>query len=265
MMKLRKAGLIIMLLPLAFYIIFAITHGLNEYYDLSTNLIAGLSFGVPCLLFTAAAWLWPRRGGVAAVVLSLLLLALATSSSVTSVDWHHRDFSFLMDIFVWAFPYAVLLVGSILAFVSAKKANSPDLLPRISTGNARVDKLRKAGLLIMFLFGVLTVLLFIIGIGISGDMVLVGNLWTGLQLGLVVATPPLLLAVVAWRWPLWGGGIAAGVSIALITLSIIRIVTDIFFPLWFFSVPLVGLSFIFLLIGSILVLASVRKDRKLSL
>lgn len=262
-MKLHKAGLIIMLLPLAFYIIFAITHGLNKYgyWDLSTNLIAGLSYGVPCLNFTVAAWLWPRRGGAVAVLLSLLLLALATFPRATSVDWHHRDFSFLMDIFIWTFPYAILLVGSILAFVSAKKANSPDLLPRISTGNARVDKLRKAGLLMMFLFGVLCVLFFTIGMGIGGDMVLAGNLLTGLQMGLMFATPPLLLTAAAWRWPLWGGVVAAGVSIAVITSNIMWIVTDIFLPLGIriFSWPLLGLSYIFLLIGSILVLASLRK------
>ena len=261
-MKLRKAGPSMMLSPVAFYIIFAITHGLDKYgyWDLSTNLIAGLSYGVPCLLFTAAAWLWPRRGGAAAVLLSLLLLALATSPRVTSVDWDHRDFSFLMDIFIWTFPYTVLLVGSILAFVSAKKANSPDLLPRISTGNARVDKLRKAGLLMMFLFGFLSVLYFTVGMGIGGDMGLSGNLLTGLQMGLMFATPPLLLTAAAWRWPLWGGVVAAGVFFAVITLNIIRIVTGIFFPLWVFSWTFLGLSYIFPLIGSILVLTSVRKD-----
>lgn len=258
-MKLRKAGLFIMLLPFVFYIIYPVTHGLNEYYDLSTNLIVGLLYGVPCLLFTAAAWLWPRRGGVAAVLLSLLLLALATSSRVTSVDWHHRDFSFLTDVFVVTFPYAVLLVGSILALVSAKKANSPDLLPRISTGNARVDKLRKAGLLMMFVFGVLSVLYFTIGMGIGGDSGILENLLGGFLIGSVFATPPLLLTPAAWRWPLWGGVVAAGVAIAVITLNIIRIVTGIFFPLWVFSWTFLGLSFIFLLIGSILVLASVRK------
>ena len=198
-MKLRKAGLSMMLVPFVFYIIYPVTYGLSEYYDLSTNLRAGLIYGVPCFFVTAAAWLWPRRGGVTAVLLSLVLLVLATSSSVTSVDWHHRDFSFLTDVFVVTFPYAVLLVGSILTFASASKAYSPDLLPRISTGNARADKLRKAGLLIMFLLGVLTVLFFIIVMVIIGDMVLAGNLLMGLQLGLIFATPFLLIAAAAWR------------------------------------------------------------------
>ena len=121
-MKLRKAGLSMMLSPVAFYIIFAITHGLDKYgyWDLSTNLIAGLSYGVPCLLFTAAAWLWPLWGGVVAAGVFFAVITLNIIRIVTGIF-------FPLWVFSWTFlglSYIFPLIGSILVLTSVRKDSS---------------------------------------------------------------------------------------------------------------------------------------------
>ena len=257
-----------MLLPFIFYIIYPVVHGLNEYYyDLAANLGEGLIFGVPCLFVTAVSWLWPRWGGTVAVVLSLLLLTLSTLLIMTSkAPAPGQEFPTLSftDISIFILPYTILLIGSILAFASAWKTKMLDLLPRISTGNARVDKLRKTGLLMMLLLGVVSILFFVAIMGIIGDMVLVGNLCVGLQMGLTFATPPLFLAAVAWRWPLRGGATAIGLSSASLVFPVFLIVMSIISPdpVWrlpWLSIVIVSLPIIVLFIGSILVFISAKK------
>ena len=262
MKNLHKIGLFVMLLPFVFLMLFSVTNGLNEYYDLATNLEVALIQGVPCLLVAAISWLWPRRGGMMAIALSLLLLTLSASMIMTSKapapGREYPDLSFT-EISIYILPYAVLFLGSILAFASARKANSPDLLPTVSTGNVRVDKLRITGLLTMFLFGVVCILLFIIALGISGDSVPAANLFMGLTLGLTFATPPLLLAAAAWRWPLRGGAVAIGLSLALLLLPIVIWVMNPVRPIPWVLPLIVSLTIIVLLIGSILVFISAKR------
>ena len=134
----HKVGLSVMLLPFVFLILFAVTHGLNEYYHLTTNLGVALIQGVPCLIVAAISWLWPRRGGIVATALSLFLLALSTSGIMTSrVPAPGQEYPVLSstEISIYILPYAVLFLGSTLALISALmgKAGRPDWLLRLST------------------------------------------------------------------------------------------------------------------------------------
>lgn len=251
-----------MLLPFVFLILFSVTHGLNEHYDLASNLQVALIQGVPCLFVAAISWLWPRRGGVVASALALLLLTLSNialmTSKVPAPGQKYPDLP-LTEISTHILPYAVLFIGSILALVSAsvKKARSPGLLPRLSTGAVRVSKLRITGLLMMFSLGVMYILFFIIAIGIAGDSVPAANLFTGLILGLTFATPLLLIIIAAWRWPRRGSAVVGGLSLAALIFLAMRLVsTDSSFP------PLISIPFIFaagiVLTGSILVFISAK-------
>lgn len=260
----HKIGLTVMLLPFVFLIIFAVTHGLNEYYDLASNLQVALIQGVPCLFVAAISWLWPRRGGVVAIALSLLLLALSASGIMTSKvpapGQEHPVLSFA-EISIYILPYAVLFLGSILALISAyvRKAHSPAFLPRLSTSVTKVNKLLVTGLLMMFSLGVMCILFFVIAIGISGDSVPAVNLFMGLALGLTFATPLLFIIIAAWRWPRWGSVVVGGLSLAaLLFLAIQLVSTDPSFP------PRLPIPFIFavgiVLSGSILVFISARNS-----
>jgi hypothetical protein len=148
----HKTGLTIMLLPFVFLILFAVTHGLNEYYDLASNLQVALIQGVPCLFVAAISWLWPRKGGVVAIALSLLLLALSVSGIMTSKapapGQEHAVLSFT-EISIYILPYVVLSLGSILALILAyvSEAHSPDWLPKLSTGATKVNRLLVTGFL----------------------------------------------------------------------------------------------------------------------
>ena len=260
----HKIGLSVMLLPFVFLIIFAVTHGLNEYYDLASNLQVALIQGVPCLLVAAISWLWPRRGGVAAIALSLLLLALSASAIMTSKapapGQEYTELSFA-EISIYILPYAVLLFGSIMALVLAfvREAHSPTWLPRLSSGAAGVNKLRITGLLMIFSLGVVYILFFIVAIGISGDSVPAANLFTGLILGLTIATPLLFIIIGIWRWPRRGSAVVGGLSLAvLIFLALQLIAADSSFP------PRLPIPFIFaagiVLAGSILAFISARNS-----
>jgi len=258
----HKIGLTVMLLPFVFLIIFAVTHGLNEYYDLASNLQVAAIQGVPCLFVAAISWLWPRRGGMVAIALSLLLLTVSASGIMTSKapapGQEYTELSFT-DISVYILPYAILLFGSIMALALAfvRKAHSPAWLPRLSAGAAGVNKLRITGLFMMFSLGVVYILLFIIAIGISGDSVPAANLFMGLILGLTFATPLLLIIIAAWRWPRRGSAVVGGLSLAaLIFLAIQLVSANSSFP------PLLPILFIFaasiVLTGSILVFISAK-------
>jgi len=248
-----------MLLPFIFLVIFAVTHGLNEYYDLTSNLGVALILGVPCLFVAAISWLWPRRGGAVAIALSLLLFALSTSGIMTSKvpapGQEHPVLSFA-EIATHILPYAVLFLGSMLAFVSAsmKKVVSPDWLPRLSAGG--VSKLRATGLLMVFSPGVVFILFFIIAIGIGGDSGLAANLLSGLMMGLVFATALLFITIVVWRWPRWGSVVVGAVSLVILILLVIQLVaahpSDPFLPVLFIFVGIV-------LSGSILVFISAKR------
>ncbi len=201
---LRKIGLAVMLLPFFFLIVFAVTHGLNEYYDLATNLGVALILGVPCLFAAAISWLWPRRGGVAAITLSLLLLALSASGIMTSKvppPGQEQAVLWFAEIATYILPYAVLFVGSILALVSAlmRKVDSPDWLLKLRAGG--VSKLRAIVLIMVSSLSVVTILFFSIAILAGGDSVPAANLFTGLMMGLTFATPFLFLFIIiaAWR------------------------------------------------------------------
>lgn len=255
----HKIGLAVMLLPFVFLIIFSATYGLNEYYDLASNLGVALIQGVPCLFVAAISWLWPRKGGVVAIALSILLLALSTSGIVMSkVPAPGQEYPVLSfaELARNIFPYAILFIGSILALVSAlmKKVASPDWLPRLSTGE--VSKLRATGLLMMFSLGVVSTLFFVIAIGISGDSVLAANLFTGLILGLTYTTPLLLAIIAAWRWPRRGSIVVGGLSLAAMILLFTQLVSaDPRFPALLLAPAIV-------LIGSILVFISARNSEQ---
>jgi len=255
-----------MLLPFVFLILFAVTHGLNEYYDLASNLQVALIQGVPCLFVAAISWLWPRKGGVVAIALSLLLLTVSASGIMTSKapapGQEYTELSFT-EVSVYILPYAILLFGSIMALVLAfvRKAHTPAWLPKLSAGEARVNKLRITGLLMMFSLGVVCILFFIIAIGISGDSVPAANLFMGLILGLTFATPLLFIIIGIWRWPRWGSAVVGGLSLAALIFFAIQLVSaDPSSP------PRLPIPFIFaagiVLSGSILVFISARNGEQ---
>lgn len=258
---LHKIGLAVMLLPFVFLIVFSATYGLNEYYDLVSNLQVALIQGVPCLFVAAISWLWPRRGGVTATAISLLLLILSVSMIMTSkVPPPGQEYPVLSlaEIATHIFPYAALFCGSTLALISAlmRKVGSPDWLPRLSAGE--VSKLRATGLLMMFSLGVVCILFFVIAIGIAGDSVLAANLFTGLILGLTFTAPLLLIIIAAWRWPQRGSVVVGSLSLAaLIFLGIQLVSADPWFPALLLAPAIV-------LIGSILVFISARNSEQVN-
>jgi hypothetical protein len=259
----HKIGLTVMLVPFVFLFIFAVTHGLNEYYDLGSNLGAALIQGVPCLFIAAISWLWPRKGGMVSIALSLLLLALSASGIIMSkVPAPGQEFPVLslVELARSIFPYGILFIGSILALVSAlmKKVGSPDWLPRLSTGAAGLNKLLVTGLLMISLLGIVFILFFFIGIGISGDSVLAINLFMGLALGLTYAATPLLFIIIAvWQWPRWGSAVVGALSIAVLIFLVIQLVsTDPSSPPRL-PIPVIIAAGV-VLIGSILVFISSR-------
>jgi len=262
----RKIGLTIMLLPFVFLILFALTHGLNEYYDLTSNLGVALILGVPCLFAAAISWLWPRKGGVAATALSLLLLILSVNMIMTSkVPPPGQEYPVLSfaEIATHILPYAVLFLGSMLAFVSVskKKVVGPDWLPRLSAGG--LSKLRATGLLIMFSLGVVFILFFIIAIGQRGDSVPETNLFTWIMMGLTFATPLLFSIIAVWRWPRHGSAVVGGLSLAVLIFFVIQLITaDPSSP------PRLPIPFILaagiVLSGSILVFISTRNGEQVN-
>jgi len=268
----HKLGLTVMLVPFVFLILLAVTHGLDGCYDLAGNLQVALILGVPCLFAAAIAWLWPRRGGVAAIMLSLLLLVLSVSMIMTSKvppPGQQYPVLSLTEISIYILPYAVLFCGSILAFISAlrKKAVSPDWLLKLKAGG--VSKLRATGLLLMFSPGAVFILFFIIAIGISGDSVPAANLFTGLVLGLTFATPLLFIITAAWRWPRRGSAVTGGLSLAaMIFLAIQLVSADPSFPSFPSFPPFLPIPFIFaagiVLSGSILVFISARNAQQVN-
>jgi hypothetical protein len=216
MRELRRAGLIVAILPVPFLLIYAVSQGLNEYYDFSNNLIAALMFSMPCLLVTAVSWRWPRRGGVAAILVALLLLSFSTISIIESKvpdPVLQRTVFTLTEISTFIVPYAMLFIGCALAFAPVWKLSDRDFRPRTGWKTVENSRLAKAGLWMMLLPGIVVILTFIIAIGLGGDMVPSMNFFTGFLMGSMLGGLPLLLAAVAWRWPLRGGAVAAGLSI----------------------------------------------------
>jgi len=216
MIELRRAGLIIAVLPVPFLLTYAVSQGLNEYYGFSANLLVALMHGMPCLLVTAVSWRWPRRGGVAAILVALLLLAFSTVSIIGSKAPDpvlQRTVLTFTEIATFIVPYAMLFVGCALAFIPAWKLSGRDFRPRTEWGTVRDSKLAKAGLWMMLLPGMVVILASVILIGMSGDMIPSMNFFAGFLMGSVFGGLPLLLAAAAWRWPLQGGAVVGGFSV----------------------------------------------------
>ncbi|MFC2045690.1 hypothetical protein ACFLUH_03325 [Chloroflexota bacterium] len=262
MEKLRKAGLLVMFLSFVYLMVYAVTHGLNEYYDLASSINVGLIFSMPCLFVTAVSWHWPRRGGIASVVLASVLLTLSVVTIMTAkVPLSGQELPALSfsEVSRYILPYAILLCGSILALVAARRTDVSDLLPSASIGSARVDKLRKTGLLIMLISGVVGILTFITLIGISGDSMPASNIFSGLVMGLAFATIPLILAAVAWRWPHKGSMVAMGVCLTWFTFVTVTMINGFTVHLPWIVSRIVYPSIIVLLVGSCLVFVSARR------
>jgi MFS family permease len=216
MLGLRRAGLIIAILPVPFLLIYAVSQGLNEYYGFYDNLLVAFMYGMPCLLVAAVSWRWPRRGGAIAILVALLLLVFSTISIIASKSPDpvlQRTVLTFTEIATFIVPYAMLLVGCALAFIPVWKFSVRDFRPRTAWRTVRDNKLAKAGLWIMLLPGIIVILTFIIAIGLGGDMIPSMNFFAGFLMGSMLGGLPLLLAIAAWRWPLRGGAIAAGLSI----------------------------------------------------
>jgi len=189
---LHRASLFIMLLPFLFYVIYLVTYQIqlvDKWHSLGSFVAEAIFYGVPCITIAGISWMWARGGGAGAMALSLLLFSLNVSGKVKSVIWGHPDFSFIEDVLVWTLPYGILLIGSVLAFISALKVTKSD-----SGG----DEPRGIRLFVWITMAVF-ILFFTIGVGIIGDMVLEQNLSTGLQFGLTLSVVPLLLGA-ALRW-----------------------------------------------------------------
>jgi len=216
MLELRRAGLIVAILPLPFLLIYAVSQGLNEYYGFSDNLLVALMHSMPCLLVTAVSWRWPRRGGATAILVALLLLVFSTISIIASKAPDpilQRTILTFTEISTFIVPYAMLLTGCALAFIPVWKLSDRDFRPRTEWETIGANKLAKAGLWMMLLPGMVVILTFVISIGLGGDMVPSMNLFVGFLMGSMLGGLPLLLAATAWRWPLLGGAIAAGLSV----------------------------------------------------
>jgi len=248
-----------MLLSFAYLVVFAVSHGLNEYYDLTSNISVGLLLAVPCLFVTALSWLWPHRGSAASLVLASVLLVLSVVSIMTAkVPPPGQELPVLTfaEIATYIVPYVILLCGSILVYISTRKDTFPDLLPEVSTGNARVDKLRKAGLLMILISSVVGIVVFITLIGISGDSMPAANIFSGLVMGLTFAMIPLILGAIAWQWPDKGGIVAVGLSLAWLIIVTVTMVNSLQL-LWIVG-RIVYPPIVLLLIGSSLVFFSTK-------
>lgn len=194
-----------MLVPFLFLLIFAVTYGLNEYYDLASNLMVACMMGVPCLFLAVISFLWPRWGGTAAASLALLLMVLSVSgilmSKIPPPGQEYPVFS-LAEVVTYMLPYTVLFCGSIFALIGAftKNFKGPDWLMGLRFGG--VQTARSLSLIVLFSLIVACVIFFVVTIGISGDSIWAVNLLSGFMLGLTYAAPLLLLfIIVAWRWP----------------------------------------------------------------
>jgi hypothetical protein len=259
----HKIGLTIMLLPFVFLILFAVTHGLNEYYDLASNLQVALIQGVPCLFVAAISWLWPRKGGMVAVALSLLLLALSVSGIMTSkapAPGQEQAVLSFTEISIYILPYVVLSLGSILALILAyvSKAHSPDWLPKLSTSATKANRLLVAGLLMIASLGVALILFFIVATRIFGDSVPAVNLFTGLALGLLFATPLIFIIIAIWRWPRQGGTVVGSLSLVVLIFLVIQLVSTYPSHPPLLTIPLTVEACI-VLAGSVLVFVSTRR------
>lgn len=198
---LRRASLLIMLLPFLFYIIYLVTyqiHLVDKWHSLGSFVAGAIFYGVPCITIAGISWMWARGGGAVAMALSMLLLSLNVSGRVKSVIWGHPDFSFMEDVLVLTLPYAILLIGSVLAFISALMVQRADLELKVNKSDSGGGEPRGIRLFVWISMVVL-ILFFTIGIGIVGDMVLEQNLTTGLQIGLTLSAVPLLIGA-ALRW-----------------------------------------------------------------
>lgn len=266
MLGLRKAGLIIAILPVPFLLIYAVSQGLNEYYGFSDNLLVALMHSMPCLLVTAISWRWPRRGGATAILVALLLLVFSTISIIKSKAPDpvlQRTVLTFTEISTFIVPYVMLLVGCALALAPVWKLSDKDFRPRTEWETVGDNRLAKAGLWMMLLPGMVVILTFVISIGLVGDMVPSMNFFVGFLMGSMLGGLPLLLAVAAWRWPLQGGFAAAG-------LSVIVMLVYVFLELLFAEYPAnpLALSFFVLLtpslVGGLLVFISARRTGQTS-
>jgi hypothetical protein len=121
-----------------------------------------------------------------------------------------------------------------------------------------IPKLRWTGLVIMGLTGLFCFLYEVIHRSHTFGFSVIDSLWTALLIGGSL----ILLAVAAWAWPLWGSIIGVGYSLLMMTYytiaysegrTLLQLLSDFRFDI----IPM-----IVLLIGSILVLASVKERRR---
>jgi len=97
---------------------------------------------------------------------------------------------------------------------------------------------------------------FILGSSWYLEQALIWNGWKSLQIGLTAGVPAIILAAIAWRWPLLGGAIAFGSALPVLLFWFLHVLGGDSDPTFVYT-ELVGT--IIFLIGSILVFTSAGK------
>ena len=131
MVKLRRAGLLLMLFPGAFVFlcllflpIYHELHGVFVYHY-SFNpmalyrdaLLPALKSGGPLLLITGITWRWRRIGSVIAIALSLLILTYLIYRFLNPYDF------LLIQGYIELFLTIMFLTGSILVVISERRTS----------------------------------------------------------------------------------------------------------------------------------------------
>lgn len=272
MSGMRKTGMILMVMAVILNIVFQAVRYLtiinrnlyprNLDGTLVSALLLVLEFAIPGILVLVLSWLWPRRGGAIATILSFCLMLLNTLGILFSVNWSalfgrpDRFFnSTLFEITEYVVPQIISFAGSLLAWLAVRKVDN------VPSQNSAIPDVRKspgmfkAGIIMVFLAVISQFLLGTVFLSLSGDSVLWMNIFQGIIWGSLYWGPTFLLAIVALKWPRQGGIIAiAGYSVLLMLLIALATVWGFGLPryLWFIAVPASAVA----LIGSVLVLVS---------
>jgi hypothetical protein len=236
---LRRAGLIVGLAGVLWllFLSLAISESPFSWYAVPTMLIVAVPF-LSCVL---TAWKWPLAGGILLILWGLfwpanILLTLPPGTPMPP--------SILIIVLPISLPS--LLVG--ILFSLSRQGHG---IPKV--WNWPTPKLRQAGLVIMALAGLSSFLYeFLSRYYMEFDVV--GSLMTGL----FICSGFVLLTIATWAQPLWGGLIGVGYPLLIIASFVItqtadRSLLEMLWDLRFYILPIA-----ILLVGSILVLASVR-------